>query len=326
MSIVGSFSLNGAGGSHYPILEANGFSVRLAREGANLYTENDLIEELKGCVAVVAGSEPYTPRVLKANPQLRVIARTGVGFDAVHLQTCDEMGIVVCTTPGVNHHAVAEHTIAMLMALGRGFPKIDHEIRRNEWKRVAYPRIMGQTIGIMGLGRIGQAVATRAVGLGMKVLVYEPYPNKDFVEKWGLELVGLEDIVRRSDFLTLHLPALPETKGMFNKAMFAKMKPTSVIINTARGALINEPDLIEALQTGVIRAAGLDVFAVEPLPTDSPLLKMENVMLAGHVAGLDQESHFDTFKMSAESIVSLKTGGWPKECVVNLKGVTGWKW
>ncbi len=326
MPKIATFSLNGKGAPHEGILAQAGFDVVYAEPGKNLYREDDLIESLKDCVAVVAGSEPYTPRVLKANPQLRVIARTGVGYDAVHLETCDEMGIVVCTTPGVNHHAVAEHTIAMLMGLGRGFPAIDHQVRRNEWKRAAYPRIMGQTIGIMGLGRIGQAVATRAVGLGLKVLVYEPYPNQEFVSKWGLELVGLEDIVRRSDFLTLHLPATAETKGMFNKAMFAKMKRTAVIINTARGALINEPDLIEALQTGVIRAAGLDVFAVEPLPTDSPLLKMENVMLAGHVAGLDQESHHDTFKMSAESIVTLKNGGWPKECVVNLKGATNWKW
>lgn len=326
MSKIATFSLNGRGAPHEAILEGAGFEVVYADPKANLYCEDDLIAALDGCVGVVAGSEPYTPRVLKAHPQLRVIARTGVGFDAVHLPTCDEMGIVVCTTPGVNHHAVAEHTIAMLMGLGRGFPAIDHQIRRNEWKRVAYPRIMGQTIGILGLGRIGQAVATRAVGLGLKVLVYEPYPNQEFVSKWGLELVGLDQIVSQSDFITLHLPSTAETKGMFNKAMFAKMKRSAVLINTARGSLINEPDLIEALQTGVIRAAGLDVFAVEPLPPDSPLLKMENVMLAGHVAGLDQESHHDTFKMSAESIVTLKNGGWPKPCVVNLNGVTDWKW
>ncbi len=326
MSRIATFSLNGRGAPHESILQLAGFEIIYADPKANLYREDDLIAALEGCVGVVAGSEPYTPRVLKANPQLRVIARTGVGFDAVHLPTCDEMGIVVCTTPGVNHHAVAEHTIAMLMGLGRGFPAIDHEIRRNQWKRVAYPRIMGQTIGILGLGRIGQAVATRAVGLGLKVLVYEPYPNLEFVSKWSLELVGLDQIVSQSDFITLHLPSTAETKGMFNKAMFSKMKRTSVLINTARGSLINEPDLIEALQTGVIRAAGLDVFAVEPLPPDSPLLKMENVMLAGHVAGLDQESHHDTFKMSAESIVTLKNGGWPKACVVNLNGVTDWKW
>lgn len=326
MPKIATFSLNGKGAPHEAILEQAGFEVIYADPKSNLYREDDLIAALQDCVAVVAGSEPYTPKVLKAHPQLRVIARTGVGYDAVHLPTCDEMGTVVCTTPGVNHHAVAEHTIAMLMSLGRGFPAIDHQVRRNEWKRVAYPRIMGQTIGIMGLGRIGQAVATRAVGLGLKVLAYEPYPNQEFVNKWGIKLVGLNEIVSQSDFLTLHLPSTPETKGMFNKALLSTMKRTSVLINTARGSLINEPDLIDALKTGVIRAAGLDVFAVEPLPTDSPLLKMENVMLAGHVAGLDQESHHDTFKMSAESIVQLKTGGWPAECVVNLKGVTNWKW
>ncbi len=326
MPKISCYSLNGQGGPHEAILNAGGFEVVYAPKGAKLYQEDDLIAALKDSVAVVAGSEPYTPRVLKANPQLRVIARTGVGFDAVDVPTCDEMGIVVCTTPGVNHHAVAEQTIASLMAIARGFPTLDLECRRNQWTRIARPRVMGCTLGIVGLGRIGRAVATRAKGLGLKLLTFDPYASKEFCEQWDIEQVSLDDLLGRSDYVTLHCPATKETKHLINATSLAKMKSGSVLINTARGALVDETALVAALKSGHIRGAGLDVFEVEPLPADSPLLKLENVLLSGHIAGLDIESHHDTFKMSAESILSLYTGGWPPDCVRNLVGVKGWKW
>jgi phosphoglycerate dehydrogenase-like enzyme len=221
---------------------------------------------------------------------------------------------------------VAEHAIAMLMALGRGFPALDQEVRRGEWKRIPYPRISECTVGLVGLGRIGQATATRALGLGMKVLSYDPYAPADFVKKHGITMVSLEDLFRRSDFISLHSPATPETKHMINEKSISLMKPSVVIINTARGPLIDEPALIKALQTGRIRAAGLDVFETEPLPLTSPLIGMSNVLLAGHVAGLDNESHDATWALGAEIILKLHRGEWPADCIQNLKGKTGWKW
>ena len=313
-------------GPHFPMLEEAGFTVLQGSRELNLWNEDDLISELQDCVAVIAGSEPFTPRVLKASPKLRVIARTGVGFDAVDLPTCDAQGVVVATTPGVNHHSVAEHTIAMLMGLARGFPELDRKVRVGDWVRMQRPRVLGCTMGIVGLGRIGQAVATRAVGLGLKVLACEPYPNHEFVKQWDIELTDLDDLLSRSDYVSLHNPYTAETKHLMNRDRFAKMKPGSVFINTARGGLVDETALNAALESGHLRAAGLDVFEIEPLPLDSPLLKFKNVMLAGHVAGLDAESQRDTLNMSADTILQLHRGDWPQDRIQNLKGVTNWKW
>lgn len=319
-------SLNAEQGPHFDILKGAGFDVACIRRDVNVYNNANLIEQVKDADAIIAGSEPYPRSVIEALPKLRVIARTGVGFDAIDLKACDDKGVVVATTPGVNHHAVAEHTIAMLMALSRGFPLIDRQVREAAWKRVARPRVMGRTIGIVGLGRIGQAVATRAAGLGMKILGYEPYPNREFCSKWNIDLVSFDELIKQSDYITLHCPMSPENKYLVREETIAKMKPGVVIINTARGLLINEKDLYAALKSGKVRAAGLDVFEVEPLPADSPLITLDNVILAGHLAGLDEESHRDTFAMCGDIIRDLHQGKWPAECIQNLRGTSGWKW
>lgn len=319
-------ALNSDEGAHFPILQEDGFEVLPGRRDVDFWEPQVLIEELEGCCAVIAGSEPYTRDVIEALPNLRVIARTGVGFDAIDLAACDERGVVVTTTPGVNHHAVAEHTIALLMGVSRGFPDLDQRVRTGRWKRIEYPRVMGRTLGIVGLGRIGQAVVTRAVGLGMKVLAHEPFPNKDFAKLWGIELVELDELLSRSDYVSLHNPVTAESRRMMNAERFAKMKAGSVFINTARGALVDEAALCDALRSGHIRAAGLDVFDVEPLPLDSELLKLPNVLLSGHVAGLDVESQRDTLTMAARTILALRHGEWPAECIQNLAGKTNWSW
>lgn len=319
-------ALNSDEGEHFPLLQQAGFEVLPGTRNTNLWQEDALIEELRGCAGIVAGSEPYTRRVIESLPELRVIARTGVGYDAIDLAAADDRQVVVATTPGVNHHSVAEHTIALLMGVARGFPDQDQRVRAGQWQRFARPRVMDCTLGLVGLGRIGQAVATRGVGLGMKVISCEPYPNRSFCDQWKIELVSLDDLLRRSDYVSLHSPSTPETKKMMNAQRFAMMKPGSVLINTARGSLVDEPALIAALQSGHLRGAGLDVFDVEPLPTSSPLTKMTNVLLAGHVAGLDIESQRDTLTMTADTIRALRDGEWPAERIQNLKQCKQWSW
>ena len=251
---------------------------------------------------------------------------TGVGFDAVDLAACDEAGIVVTTTPGVNQHAVAEHAIALLMGVARGFPELDRRVRENCWKRGLQPRVMGSTLGILGLGRIGRAVAWRAMGLGMRVIAYEPYPNNEFVEQMQIELVEFDDLLAQSDYVSVHAPMSAENHHLMNAQTFEKMKPGSVLLNTARGGLVDEQALCQALKSGHLRGAGLDVFETEPLPLDSPLLELDNVLLAGHVAGLDTKSHYDTFEMVAEIVIDLYNGDWPAFAIQNLKGVSDWQW
>lgn len=313
-------------GPHVEILERAGFIVEKVDRSLNLADEDTLIRTVDGCAAVLASSEPYTPRVIESLPMLRVIARTGVGYDAIDVAACDRHRIAITTTPGVNHHSVAEHTIALLMGVARGFPDLDMRVREGRWQRFEYPRVMGSTLGIVGLGRIGQAVVPRAVGLGMKVLAHEPYPDLEFVSQWDLELCELDDLLARSDYVSLHTPLIPATKHLMNRERLAKMKPGSVLINTGRGGLVDEVALNDALTSGHLRGAGLDVFEVEPLPLTSPLLNHRHVLLAGHVAGLDVESRRDALTMAAETIVALKRGEWPAQCIQNLRGVTDWTW
>ena len=327
MPKVLSTSVNADGGPHFDLLANAGFDVEAVDRSVDLFDEDTLISQMQGASAVSAGSEPYTARVIENLPDLRVISRSGVGFDAIALAACDEKGVVVTVTPGVNHHAVAEHTIALLMGVARGFPERHDRVKDGRWFREPYPRVMGSTIGILGLGRIGRAVATRAVGLGMNVLAFEPFPQQEFVETWRVELVDdLNELIPRCDYLSLHLPNMAETHHVINAERLALMKPGSVLINTARGPLVDEAALIEALQNGPMRAAGLDVFEVEPLPTDSPLLSLQNVLLSGHVAGLDNESHEGTFEMVADTIIKLHSGEWPADRIVNMKGVGDWAW
>jgi len=319
-------ALNTEEGPHIEMLERAGFTVLHAPRGRLLFDAAVLLDVAQECAGVIAGSEPWPRKVIEALPQLRVLSRTGVGFDAIDLAACDEHRVVVATTPGVNHHAVAEHTIALLMGVARGFPLRDQQVRQGTWIRVSTPRVMGRTLGIVGLGRIGRAVATRAAGLGMKLLAYDPYPPCEFAEQWNVELTGLDDLFRRSDYITLHLPMGPEVKHLINERTISLMKPEAVIVNTARGLLIDEAALYYALKDGRLRAAALDVFETEPLPTSSPLLTLSNVLVSGHVAGLDHESQFDTLTMAADTIIQLQRGGWPTERIRNLAGVRDWKW
>jgi phosphoglycerate dehydrogenase-like enzyme len=326
MPLVVVTGLNGDVGPHWELLKKAGFEARVASREVDLFQAETLIPEIKDAAAIIAGSEPYSAETLAKLPKLRAIVRMGVGFDAIDVPECDKLKIVVATTPGVNHHAVAEHTIALLMAVARGFPARDQFVRKGTWKRFGTPRIAGRTIGLVGLGRIGQATATRAIGLGMKVIAYDPFPNKDFAAEHKIELVSFDELIARSNYVSLHLPMSKENYHIINAQTIAKMQPGTIVINTARGPLIDEKALYDALKSGHLAGAGLDVFEIEPLPLTSPLLKLDNVLLCGHLAGLDFESQHDTLKMCAEIIISLRDGGWPKQCIQNLVGVTDWKW
>lgn len=316
-----------ADGPHMEILRSAGFEIRLPPPDADMMREDVLTANLGDAESVIAATEPFTREVIARTSRLRVIARCGVGYDAIDVAAADERGIAVTTTPGTNEHSVAEHALAMLLALSRGFPKRDQQVRRGEfWKKAALPRMAGRTLGIVGLGRIGKALATRVSGLGLKVLAYEPFPDREFVAKHAIELASFEDLLRRSDLVSLHLPLTDETHGLINRKTLALMKPGAILVNTARGGLVVEEDLHAALVGGRLAAAGLDVFIEEPPPLNHPLLKLDSVLVSPHIAGLDEQSSYDSQIMVARVLVDLAAGRWPVECVVNLRGVHDWKW
>jgi phosphoglycerate dehydrogenase-like enzyme len=280
-------------------------------------TEEEILTELGGISACLAGSEPYTRRVLETHRQLRVIARCGVGYDAVDTSAATELGVAVATAPGTNHDAVAEHTFALVLALAKGVAAQDRAMRAGQWPRQATLPLRGRTLGIAGLGRIGKAVALRGECFGMRLLATETLPDKAFVTKHAITLVPMEKLLAEADYLSLHVPYTPESKHLISRRTLALMKPTAFLINTARGGLVCEADLVDALRAGRLAGAGLDVFEDEPLSRTSPLLSFDNVVVTPHAAGTDLQSRDDMALSAARTIIGLSRGEWPAEQIVN---------
>ena len=306
-----------------------GFDIRYPKNPIftrGLGPEDETIAELQGAVAVIAGGEYFTPRVLDACPKLRVIARAGVGFDRVNVPAATERGIAVTITPTSNHEAVAELMLALLLGVTKSIALNDRTLRAGHWSQKLTAPIRGRTVGLIGLGRIGKSTAVRCAALGMRVIAHEQFPDRDFVAKHNIPLVGLDELLSQSDFVSLHCPLNEATRGMCNAAFFAKMKPGSVLINTARGGLVVEDDLIPALRSGHLSGAGLDVFQQEPLPATSPLLQLENVVLTPHLGGTDTRSSEDMGLECASCIVKLSRNEWPDGAVVNDSLRATWKW
>ena len=308
-------------------LESAGLELRvLPPAEANMPTEDELLVALHGIEGVVAGSEPYTARVLAANPQLRVIARCGVGYDAVDLAAATAQGIAVTIAPGTNQGSVAEHAIALMLGFTRHIPARHAALAGGGWNRLMSTPLRGRTLGLAGLGRIGKAMATRAVAFEMKVLAYDPVPDTAFCAAHGVTLVPFDRLLAESDFLSLHLPFTPETHHVINRVTLAKMKPSAVLVNTSRGGLVCEADLVPALRDGRLGGAVLDVFEVEPTPADNPLRALPNVVLTPHAAGVDVRSLEDMARSAAEAVASLRRGEWPAEKVVNPEVRTAFRW
>jgi len=287
--------------------------------------EEELLRDIQGVAATIAGSEPYTRRVLQTAPQLRVIARAGVGYDAVDLAAATEHGIAVTITPGANHDAVAEHTFALILALAKKIVPLDRSLRGGSWQREPSLPLRGRTLGIAGLGRIGKAVALRGAVFGMRLLAYEPYPDAVFVKQQQITLMPFERLLAESDYLTLHVPLTPESQHLINRRTLALMKPTAYLINTARGGLVCEGDLLEALRAKRLAGAGLDVFESEP-PGRLPLFELDQVVVTPHTAGVDLQSRDDMALSAAQAIVALSRGEWPAEQVVNPSVRAKFRW
>ena len=284
------------------------------------------VEVLSPCDAVIAGGEILTSDVLEALPKLRVIARSGVGYDRVDIAAATRQGIPVTITPTANHEAVAELTLSLIFAVAKEVLFNDREARAGRWPMKPTRPIRGQTLGIFGLGRIGRSTALRAQALGMTVIAVENFPDEEFVQRHGIELVELAALLARADFLSVHCPVTEETTGMFNADLFGRMKPDSVFINTARGKLYVEADLIDALNNGPLSGAGLDVFEQEPTNADNPLFQLDNVVCSPHVAGNDTKSQVDMGIEAADCIIRLRRGEWPDGAVVNGQLRDGWQW
>lgn len=301
-----------------PTLKQAGLELVFPQRNAQM-TEAELIELLPGCVAAVAGSEPYTPAVIAAAAAkgLRAICRAGVGYDGVDVPAATEHGVAVCIAPGTNQDSVAEHTFMLILALARNLINQHAQTRDGKWPRKANQPVRGKTLAVAGVGRIGKEVALRGLAFKMPVIAYDPYPDHAFLKQHGIPLVPLDELFRRADYLTLHMPMSTEAKQMVNARTLRLMKPTAYLVNTARGGVVDEAALVEALTTGRLAGAGLDVFEDEPPRPDNPLLHLPNVVLTAHTAGVDVQSRDDMARVAAKAVARLLSGDWPDGWVVN---------
>ena len=241
---------------------------------------------------LVRSATRVTAEVLRAGTRLRVVGRAGVGVDNIDVEAATQAGVIVVNAPTGNVVAAAEHTIAMLMALARNIPQADAHVRAGLWKRDKFMgvEVRGKLLGTVGLGRVAQEVVRRAQGLGMSVIAYDPYVTAEYATQRSVELVDLDTLVARADFLTLHVPLTPQTRHLISRERLALMQPTARLINVARGGILDEQALVEAVQTGKLAGAALDVYEHEPLDADSPLRGCPNIILSPHLGGSTVEA------------------------------------
>ena len=288
---------------------------------AGLRSEDAMIAAIPGTFATIAGGEPYSEAVLAAADSLRAIARFGVGYDRVDLAAASARGIFVTGTFGTNHDAVADRAFGFMAALANNLLDEHVAMKAGRWEQRLHATLWKATTGIIGLGRIGQALARRCAGFEMRVLACETKPDAAFVEEFGIELVSLETVMRESDFVSVNAPLGPGTEGLLTRERLALMKPSAYLVNTSRGRLIDEDALAEVLRERRIAGAGLEVFHREP-PLGSPLLALDNVLLAPHSATQTRESAEMTAEVCIDCILAVARGESPNpEYVLNPEAV-----
>lgn len=268
-------------------------------------------------------TERVDPDLLNRAPGLKVVANMAVGYDNVDVEECSRRGVVVTNTPGVLTETTADLAFALMMAAARRVPEAERFLRGGKWKTwspmlLTGVDVFGATLGLIGLGRIGQAVAKRAKGFSMLVLYSGRSRRPDLEDALGVEWRGLDDLLRESDFVSIHVPLTETTRGMIGSREIALMKPTAVLVNTSRGPVVREPDLYEALREKRIFAAGLDVFETEPLPSDSPFLGLPNVVLLPHIGSASVATRTKMAVMAARNLVQVLSGQRPDNPVNHI--------
>jgi D-3-phosphoglycerate dehydrogenase / 2-oxoglutarate reductase len=323
--LIGPYLLRNQPGRYRQILTDAGFET-VDPEGDFSLSRSQLLPHLPEIDAMLAGGERMTSELFALAPRLRAIARTGVGYDLIDLAAATQHKVAVTITPGTNHESVAEQAMALLFALAKRVIHNDRVIHSGGWDRALVTPIRGKAVGLIGMGRIGRAVAVRALAFGMRVVAFDTVLDAEFDTQHGIERLELAELLASSDVVSLHLPLTDATRGMVNRDFLARMRPGSYLINTARGGLIVETDLRDSLVSGHLAGAGLDVLNHEPPEQGNPLIGLANVVLSPHIAGTDTQSMRDMAELAATTIVELSQNRWPLNCVVNSELREGWRW
>lgn len=279
-------------------------------------------DELKACIGdyhglIVRSATKVTREIIEAADNLKVVGRAGTGVDNIDIEAATEKGIVVMNTPGGNTVAAAEHAISMMLAAARKIPQAHSKLKAGKWDKKSFMgiEVHNKVLGVVGMGRIGSLVCEMAQGLGMSVIAYDPYLSHDGAKKMGVTLVDLDELFSQADFISIHAPATPETKNLINADAFSKMKDGAVLVNCARGGIVDEDALYDALKSGKLAAAALDVFAQEPLPADSPLLELDNLVVTPHLGASTREAQEVVAVAIVHQIIEYLTKGIIKNAV-----------
>jgi D-3-phosphoglycerate dehydrogenase / 2-oxoglutarate reductase len=276
----------------------------------------ELARGIDGAWATIAGGEPYTRELFEAAPQLEAILRWGTGSDAIDIAAATDAGVAVVTTPAVNAEAVADMALALMLACIRRLPDLDAAVRGGTWRTEGPTRdLAGATVGVVGLGAIGRAVTRRLHGFGCRVLALEPNPDLDFCARYGVELTDLPAMLPQVDVLTLHAPATATSRGLIGAAELEQLPRHAVVVNTARGELIDQPALVHALETGQIAAAGLDVFEHEPVSPDDAILRVPGTIVSGHISSYTELGLGRTGEAVLANLRELLEGRLPASCL-----------
>jgi len=256
----------------------------------------------------IRSTSVFSRNVMKNCPRLKLIAIYGVGYDNVDVAAASELGITVTNTPGYSAVAVGEMSLSLMLAVAHRIAQNDRSIRAGGWARGYSLQLYGKTLGVIGTGSIGQRVIQLGKAIGMKVIAWTLHPSPKRAAEYGVKFVSLDELMRQSDVVSIHVLGVPETDKLIGKRELALMKPTAMLINTARGSVVDEEALVEALQNDMIAGAGLDVFAIEPLPLDHPLRSIENVVLSPHTASMVPEATLAGLKMAVDNVANFLQG------------------
>ena len=281
----------------------------------------EIIPDFDGLI--VRSASKVTKEVIERAKKLKIVGRAGVGTDNIDINAATAHGIMVINSPGGNTIAATEHTMGMMMAMARNIAVANETMQHGEWNRKKYTgvELRGKTLGVIGLGRIGSGVATRALAFDMNVIGYDPYVNEERAHSLGIKVVSLDELIKQSDFITVHMPLTPKTKGMLNKDNIAKMKNGVRLINCARGGIINEQDLADAVKSGHVAGAAIDVFESEPIDPNHPLIGLPGVTLTPHLGASTVEAQVGVSVDVAQGIVAALNGE-PVSTAVNMAPVS----
>lgn len=296
-------------GRHKELLDESGHEIVESPLDRPL-KEAEMVELVRDIDGAILGLDDVTAQVIDAGEQLKVLSRYGTGVDRVDLEASTAAGVVVTNTPGTNSIAVAELTLGLMISLARLIPQHDRSIKQGSWERVRGTELGGKALGIVGLGSIGREVIKRASAFDMKIIVQTGYADKELADRYGLEYVSLDKLLEEADFVSLHCALAAERYELIGEQELKAMKPSSYLINTARGELVNEDDLLSALQEGWIAGAAMDAFREEPA-TDSPLVRLDNFVATPHTGAATYESILRMGTLAVENALQVLRGERP---------------